>query len=489
MNRICSLRIAQSGMLGLLVGALTLVAGCNSDKPSTATVGERNNPTPLRVLVIDDPPLGEAIARQWKSRTESEIEVQNATLADIGQARRIPADVVVFPTPQLGLLAERGLIVPLPDDVLNRDPFSSRDWFSQIRLAESRWGHRTVAVPLGSPQLLLVYRPDEFERLQLTPPQTWEDYQAIAEKLQAAAGSEAEQTNAEKKGLAVLEPLAPGHASGLLLARAAAYVTHRDQVAPLFHPDTMEPLIQRAPFVRALEELAAANRLAGGVAEARLTPAEVVDRIAAGDAIMGLGFPAAVAAGRPKETDRESAELAFLPIPGSTNVYNFAVGEWEQIGGEEEPFATLAGLAGRQAAVSSSAHQPQAAVNFVGWLSSQENAGRVAPSSPTTAPFRKTQLPDTGRWLGLSTLAANSCATALEQSLSQQRSVLFPRIPGQAEYMAALDEAVQATLAQEKTAEQALQDAAAKWQEVTERLGRDAQSLAYRRSLNVADWP
>src|SRR5687768_9872650 len=105
MNRICSFSLASRFILGLLVAVAVLAGGCKPNRTAT-TGGAKQAPTPLRVLVIDDPPLGEAISKQWKSRTESEIVIQNATLADIVKARRIPADVVVFPTPQLGLLAE-----------------------------------------------------------------------------------------------------------------------------------------------------------------------------------------------------------------------------------------------------------------------------------------------------------------------------------------------------------------------------------------------
>jgi len=489
MYRNCSWNAARSFRLGLVLAVSTLVVGCKPDAKPTKG-GEKTEPAPLRVMVIDDPSLADAISKQWKSRTESDIKIQNATSEDIADARRIPADVVVFPTPQLGLLAERGLIVPLPDDVLNKEPFSSRDWMNQIRFAESRWGHRTVAVPMGSPQLLFVYRPTDFERLRLEPPQTWAEYQAIALRHSGTTHQEVEKGGSAENGVqSVLEPLAQTQAGSLLLARAAAYATHRDQVAALFHPDTMQPLIDEPPFVRALEELVAANRPKGSDAANDLTAAEVVKRVAAGDALMGIGFPDAVTSARSEGSSELTSEIAFLPLPGASEVYNFAVGQWEETGEEENRRATLAGIAGRQAAVSSSAHQPQAAVNFVGWLCSAEIADRISPSSPATAPFRESQLPATGRWLGLPPSSANSCATALEQSLTQKRSLLVLRIPGQDEYMRVLDEAVRMAVSQQTPPEEALKAAAKKWQEVTDRLGREEQSRAYRRSLNVVDWP
>ena len=50
-----------------------------------------------------------------------------------------------------------------------------------------KWGNRTVAVPLGSPQLLLAYRIDIFERLGLTPPVDWAEYQQAIKELDASS--------------------------------------------------------------------------------------------------------------------------------------------------------------------------------------------------------------------------------------------------------------------------------------------------------------
>ena len=55
----------------------------------------------------------------------------------------------------------------------------------------------------------------------------------------------------------VLEPLGPGWAGVVLLARAASYAKHPDNYSTLFDINTMEPLIAGEPFVRALEELLA----------------------------------------------------------------------------------------------------------------------------------------------------------------------------------------------------------------------------------------
>lgn len=477
-----------SALLVLGIGLALLALGCKPAPPTPPANSNKTGqePSPLRVLVIDDQPLGGAIDRQWTSRTESEIDISHATSADIASARRLPADVVVYPTTLLGELTERSLIVPVQPEVLRTEDFAPSDLLGQIRQAETRWGHETAAVPLGSPQLLLIYRANLFERLKLESPKTWAEYQSLVERLRDPSSLPDDHKSVlAENWQATAEPLTAGWAGPMLLARAASYATHRDQVAVLFNPDSMAPLLDQPPFVRALEELAAV----ANDQSLDSTPAAVVERVASGQAAMGIGFPDAVATGRSATENDATASLAFTPLPGSPDVFNFGTGQWEPLGDEQQPRASLFGLPGRQAAVSSSANQNRAAMNFLVWLSSSEISARTSPSSPATAPFRKSQLPDTGRWLGLPPPAAGSCASALEQSLSQKRGIQSLRIPGSARYLAALDEAVRSVIRGERTAEEALKAAADEWQKITDSLGRDQQRLAYRRSLNVADWP
>jgi multiple sugar transport system substrate-binding protein len=58
-------------------------------------------------------------------------------------------------------------------------------------------------------------------------------------------------------------------------------------------------------------------------------------------------------------------------------------------------------------------------------------------------------------------------------------------LPGRAEYLAALDPPVAAAVRGQKAPADALRKAAARWKQITERLGLDRQRTAYRRSLGL----
>lgn len=467
-------------LLPRLLAALVLVATGGCPTPSTGPLPPAaNGPAqagPLKVLVVDDPPLGEAIAREWKSRTEKSLEVQHVKLPELLAANRLPGDVIVFPAGYIGHLVERELIVPLADEALAGAEFDRPDIFDQVRLRDIAWGNRTVAAPLGSPQLLLVYRRDVFDRLSLAPPRTWREYQTLVERLSA------ESTDGEDQLVPTVEPLADGWAGQLLLARAAAYVAHRDQVSPLLHI-TLEPLITAPPYVRALQELVAARH--GTPADQRRSPVEALEELCAGRAAMAITWPMPVRAGG----EPADLPLGFSVLPGSTEAFSFGTSKWEPRGEGEESHVPLLAVAGRLAAVTATAADFREAQSLCLWISGREISPLVSPASSGTAPFRQSHLPEARRWTGgLDAAASRSYAAALQKSTSLQRFVSL-RLPGRDEYLAALDAAVLSAVAGDATPEEALAAASAKWQEITAARGLTRQQRALRRDLGHESLP
>jgi multiple sugar transport system substrate-binding protein len=458
----------------VLIALALAAAGCPQPGPtSQPSAAGPQQPAPLKLLVVEDEPLGKAIAREWISRTEGQIDVQQLGRAEVLAASRLPGDVVIAAGGDLGQLAEQGLIAPLAEETLAGDEFNRREIFDQVRLRDITWGNRTLAVPLGSPQLLLVYRKDLFDKLSLAAPRTWAEYQQAIERLKAEEASIA----------ATVEPLADGWAGPLLLARAAAYVTHRDQVSPLFHLTTLDPLITARPYVRALEELVAAHKEQPSAE--RRNPAQVFDELLAGRAAMGVTWPAPA----PQAAVAGKYPLAFALLPGATEVYDFARDEWEPRESTEEVHVPLLGVAGRVAAVTTTAGNPAAAENFVVWLGSREASAIVAPASAATTLFRDSQVSAAGRWTpALDAPATKQYAERLKQSASLQR-YLSLRLPGRHEYLAALDAAVAQTLAGEKSPAEALAAAAVEWQKITAKRGLETQRRALQRDLGLESLP
>jgi ABC-type glycerol-3-phosphate transport system substrate-binding protein len=463
-----------------------ILAGC--PQPSAAPSGGNSatNTQPLRLLVVDDEALGQAIGREWQASTEETVEVKNIATSELAAASRLPGDVIVFPTGLVGQLIDREMIEALDDEPLGKSEFDRRDIFDQIRLREMTWGNRTVATPLGSPQLLLCYRPDVFDKLGLQPPRDWAQYQQLLPALSDRAALADLAPPVDQPWRATTEPLADGWAGQLLLCRAAPYAAHRDQISLLFDIDSCEPLIDRPPYTRALKELAAAAE-AGGFGATRLSPPECLDELLAGHSAMALGWPAPrQAASKAKAT----ADVRFALIPGATLSYNFATKRWENSEAIEPTHVPTLALAGRMAAVSKNATSRKRSESFVLWLAGKQTSTQIGPRSGWATLFRTSQIADAQRWTGgLNAAQSKQYADTLATALALPQVSPGLRLPGRIDYLAALDQAVQRAAAGESTPVELLAETKQKWSDITAVIGVEKQKLANLRCLGQSDLP
>lgn len=469
--------------LALGVGLALLAApGCGG-RPGTADPAkekEAGKPSqPLTVVVVDDAELGKAIEAEWRSRTEGEVKIRQATTAEVTGTAPLPGDVIVFPTGLLGELVEGEQLLPLPAEVTQDEALNLRDIYPHIRLHEITWGGKTYALPLGSPQLVLAYRADIFEKLGITPPATWDEYQQVVTRLGKREELGELAPSADQPWRATLEPLGEGFAGQLLLARAAAYAAHKEQLSPLFDLDKLRPLVDQPPYVRALDELAAAA--AGQPAEG--TPQSAWREMLAGHCGMALCWPV--------PDLRASAEgnkirIGFAELPGSPAVYSQSESKWQQRGSDEDPRVPLLGMAGRLAGVAATAENEVGAQALVAWLAGPEVGGHLATRSESTTVFRASQESLAGKFV-LPADAAIGGQYALAVHAGQFRPQWSPgvRLPGREEYLVALDKAVQSKLKGETESAPALAAAAKKWEEVTARRGVKEQKRALENSLGL----
>ncbi|HMC11830.1 MAG TPA: extracellular solute-binding protein [Pirellulaceae bacterium] len=472
-------------IVNLAAIASLLLVGCPTAKtPAPAKSSGAATSQPLVLLVVDDPQLGQAISREWRGRTEEELTIRDVPLEQVAKANRLPGDAIIFPSGMIGQLAEGGLIAPLEPGVLEDADFNYRDIFDQIRMGEMRWGNRTFAVPLGSPQLLLAYRADLFEKLGQKPPEDWTEYQQTAVRLadQAALGDVAPP--ADQPWRATIEPLAAGWRGQLLLARAAAYAMHRDQVSPLFRFETMMPLIDQPPYVRALEELVAAAKV-GGFAEQRLTPTEVFAEMRAGHCAMAITWPTADISD--SATTEKETRLRFALLPGASQAYRFATKTWESRSEDDASHVPLRCVWGRMAALAASSADPRRAQGFVAWLAGREVSQQIGPRSGATTLFRNSHVATSARWTGsLAPDVSRQYADVLAQTLSLPRSFPGLTVPGRLDYLTALDEAVRQAI-DGKPAAEALSEAAKQWSAITEKLDVESQRRANARCLGQSE--
>ena len=212
---------------------------------------------------------------------------------------------------------------------------------------------------------------------------------------------------ADQPWRAAIEPLADGWAGQLLLARAAAYAMHRDQVSPLFRFDTMAPLIDQPPYVRASKELVAAAK-AGGFAEQRLDAGRSVwTSCAPGAARWRLPGRTPSRRQRRTRSDRQDPLCAAARRDAGLSLCD------QDAGKTSEPTRTAACAAagrsaGRMAAVTQQRRRPQARPKDLssGWPAA-EVSQQIGPHSSATTLFRNRRSPTRSRWTRIAVAEAS----------------------------------------------------------------------------------
>lgn len=451
--------------------------GCQTSD-NTAETEQRPEVT-LRVLVIDDEPLAKAIERAWESRYESPIDVKRIAVEQLQGAKRLGADVVVYPSAMLGTLASRQLVVPLTREVLAAKEFNRRDLFILQRTRETTWGTEEFAVPLGSPQLMLLYRRDIFEKLQLPPPTNWSEYQKAIDQLSDPSVC-GDLPVDPTRWSATREPIGEGWGAKMLLARAASYVTHRNQYSDVFNQESMAALVDQAPFLRAMSEMRQALTDQAAVND----PRAALEDLAHGHCAMAITWPMKDIT-LPKGF--EALPIAVTELPGSSDVYSYRHKEWQSRQEDEPTHVALLAVSGRLASITDEANSPNDASQFLSRLGGLEWGLEVSPQSDHTNLFRTSQLGDIESWVDVESVGYDmeNLRQAIVETQGRYTGVLCCRIPGHAQYITALDEAVNSVLSGQVPAAEALQKAAVDWDALTEALGLQEQKAAYSHSLGL----
>ena len=461
---------ANVAILGVVIFNLALLVGCSRREATPANTAKTATPDvapPIRLVVVDDPNLATSIAREWASISTTPLEISEVderTWMTMVRSSSEPADAAVFSTRLLGDVAECDAILPLPQRYLTHEDLQWNDVLPLTRRVELVWGASVYALPFGSPQPVVAVPSASVPE---APWRTWAAWDAWVLQL--------------PKATTVTMPLSDRWATDLFLMRVASYIGTDGQLSSYFDFQTMEPLIDQPPFVRALNEWASlvkAKSIALDVA-----PAEVAARVMQGNAtgIVWWGC-------QDRSTDAaEDVDLAFLPLPGSDDVFSFSARTWQPRKSDRDPRVSLVAWEGRCGCVLKRSRRQRAAWNLLVRVAGSELSGAIASSSAWTGPCRASHLDQVDRWMpsALAGAAARQYAEAIRQNLTRHTTLTGLRMPQQARYRETLDQAVQAVLRGDATAQDALQKVAESWRSITQSLGMEAQKAAYARSLRI----
>lgn len=358
-------------------------------------------------------------------------------------------DLVIIPPRHLDLFISSGLIRPIDEWIDTSDP-----WFTDIlpvyRNLYMRFGDQFYGFVYDGDAHLLFYRKDLLQQLNARPPETWEEHDQLARALARATWL----TGGTRHGTAII-----GRENKSYMWFAERYAS----LGGRYFDEEMRPLIDGPLGVKVLEDLAALQR---EVAPEALYDWEDLNRaLFAGTVPMAVQFS-------------DTARFSY-----DTEVWNSRVAgllAWTDVPGQAEGAPRGGIFFGRVLVIASASRQPDVAAAVARYVTSPAVSGRMITRADTiNDPSRYSHLahPENQTLFPDPAIAADLYA-AVERALERPMADLT--IPGGWSYTQALDRAVLKVLRGEATAAAALRAAAAEWESITERLGREEQKRAYQ---------
>lgn len=440
------------------------------------------------------------LARAWEEATGATVEWIEVTQADsyprASQAfssGNVEFDVLEGSGGWEGEILGGGYCEPMPDWVLNAAEYDFDDIVPYLQGPTRTWEGVTYGASVDGDMHHMSYRSDIFSSPDLAAewassggegewaaPQTWQQVQAYSQFLQGKSDPDG------LPAYGILDVLARGGGVGtyFFFSRASAYAKHPNDPAFFFDPETMTPKINSPAFVRALQDMIDA------------IPAAPPDQVNAdllktlGDFLAGTGSMAHWWAdiGANVYTSDQSivqGKVGYSILPGSPDVYNYATGEWDMIEGNNyAPYLAFLGWGLYVTNAAQGRGVSEAGWDLVKHLSSRDVTlwMNIYPSGMNPSRLSHFNAED---WTiaGYPLEDAQSYLDSIADSYNHENRIVDLRIPGQGEYWIALEDEYTRAIAGEVSPQDALDNAAVKWDEITDRLGRETQQALYAGSL------
>ena len=173
-------------------------------------------------------------------------------------------------------------------------------------------------------------------------------------------------------------------------------------------------------------------------------------------------------------------------IERTEETWNPVTQEWDTF--EDINFVTFQGFNGHVLVVPIAAENPEAAWSLISYLAAPEvRAQAMTEGYLGVDPSSYSQLEAVDKWVeaGMDEESAMGYLAMIRDALENPNSIADLRLPGFAQYQDAIELAVSLALSGQATPQEALDQAATEWNNITERIGREQQLQLYRESLGL----
>jgi multiple sugar transport system substrate-binding protein len=439
------------------------------------------------------------LSRAWEEFTGATIQwidvPQEEMFSKIQQAvatGETEFDVMEGAAPWEGDILGRGLANPMPDWV--KEQVGLSDYVKMLQSPVGTWEDVTYRISIDGDCHIFNFRTDVF-----SSPDLAEDWSAAGGEGAWRTPTSWPQVQAQTKFLSgkqidgsdifgYLDAVKPagGFSWYFFASRASAYAKHPKSPVWLFDPRTMKPYVDNPAFAQALQDIVDA------------ISAEPPDQINAdyvttlGQFLGGMGAMTAWwgDVGKSPQTNfppvpRE--KMSFSILPGSPDVYNNERGEWDRVGVDQLNFAPNEAFIGWGLYVMNTADErgvSEAAWDLAAHLGGSNLSMWLAIYPSGFQPYRSSHF-DVRYWVdaGYPREFAEAYLASLSASYNHPNRVIEPRIPAIFDYYIAAEDEVALAVAGDKTAQEALESAAERWEEITDRNGRENQISLYQAAL------
>jgi len=446
----------------------------------------------LEARLIRGPILDEVEA--FEKKTGGKVRVVtpswNETIEKIDQSLTDPNlnyDIFVVISMWNGTLLGNNHIEPIPESI--KKQIDWEDILPIYRNSVLSWNNKSYGLPYDGDCINLYYRKDLFENPKnrtafqnrygypLTPPKTWKSFRDVAEFFNGWDWDNDGKPEYGMAGLRVKNDISMLQ----FFAQAAAYAKHPDDKAYYFDPETMKPRINNPAFVRALKDYIDFMRF-GPPGMASFAGHDVRNAFASGEVAMAMDWAdmGIFAANSPVSIVKDN--VGYAQIPGSDTVYNARKSLWDK---RPNNVSSISG--NWMFLVNKESKNKELAFAFAAHMTSKEMTKKLTATNGTAVnPSRYSHFNDPASWnsAGFSTPSAKAYLDEITVSLKNPNVVYDITIPGAGEYYRAIDEYAYKALMGEMEPQEAMNKAAAEWEKITNRIGREKQSSFYKSSLN-----
>jgi multiple sugar transport system substrate-binding protein len=440
------------------------------------------------------------MAPEWEARTGASVQVAEFAFGELYE-KTVAAfetgsgdfDMLIFPANWAGDFMAPGYLEPIPQEVL--DGLDQEDILPLYGERLTAWGDTIYALPYDGDSHMLYYRKDlinpessfaaDFEAeygYTLDEPQTWSQYYDIAEFFNGREVETAGET-APIYGVAEAQRR-DAQSFWVFLSHAAGYGKIPGNPCFFFSCDeSFTPQVNNPGWVQALEDYARSRDL-GSPEQNQWDVAQTRVTFPAGCCAMNIDWGDVGPISYNPEESVIVGDTGFAVLPAADRYWNYETGEWV----DEVNRAPFIAFGGWIIGIAADSDVKEAAMDFAAYMAAPEMV-KVLAVTPNTGvnPARISQFEDIDLWLqvGFDQAGAEDYLNAVRDTIGDPNAVLDLRIRGSAEYLQVLDVEVSRALAGEVSAQEALDNIAASWEEITDRLGRQGQLEQYR---NAVGW-